>query len=750
LNSTRCHKKINLEMKKTAVISNGLWISRVALGLAIALVVARATMTQQLRDPFDVQPGSQVKAPRVLGAAGSVLLDLLMCVPAVLVLVRSSVDRTYMISFTRVHLFGFALAAWIVISTFWASDRFAAAVEATHWGAAIVLLWAISQLVDSWTRLRLVAAACFGTLLVLTAHGMVYRFVDVPDQRQSFLNNENQIYQQNGWSPDSFIAKQFKKKVMSGEIIGFSASPNTYAMMLVLLGLVTVGLAVQRISNRDEWGWPTAILLSMPAAVLMLWMTQCRAAIATPAIGLCLMAASAAGWAELKTLPRTWLADMHRRAYWIGVSIVLLGVAAVVGEGLYKGSLIHDSLTFRWRYWIGAKRIFVQHWLSGVGFANFGNYYLSVRLPIASEEIKDPHNFFVRIAVESGSIGAALLLAWMLRLWWEMTVPETVGQSDERPAPRPLASALTIAAAAMVINTLASVDFAQPGVWIFLEMLKRVLWLGLLFIGIVIGDMRSSTRQVVDDRPAPWILWAILASLAVFLLHNTIEFGFFESGPLGMFALLAGAVLGMRGIEGQPAEARFGARWGLTSIAMVLWLLMAAFWVRPMIYAEGQAQAGDDDLQANRPAAAEQEYTNALWGLPLRNGDYAMKLAVARAYASDPPAQVIDALDAAIAADPTYIKAYLTRAQFLMQFPSPSIQKVKQDYQTAIQLNPNDVDVRTEYAKALEHLGFPHEAADAYAAALNKNDGLSADEPKRLSPQQVQALRGKIAALQAE
>jgi Flp pilus assembly protein TadD len=82
--------------------------------------------------------------------------------------------------------------------------------------------------------------------------------------------------------------------------------------------------------------------------------------------------------------------------------------------------------------------------------------------------------------------------------------------------------------------------------------------------------------------------------------------------------------------------------------------------------------------------------------------------------------------------------------------PQPSLKKVKHDYQTAIDLNPNDVDVRTEYAAALEHLGLKLEAAQAYRAALEKNDGLSPDEPKRLTHQQVQSLRNKIATLEAE
>jgi hypothetical protein len=40
-------------------ISRSIWITRIALGLAIALVVARATMTQMLRDPFEPVPRFQ-------------------------------------------------------------------------------------------------------------------------------------------------------------------------------------------------------------------------------------------------------------------------------------------------------------------------------------------------------------------------------------------------------------------------------------------------------------------------------------------------------------------------------------------------------------------------------------------------------------------------------------------------------------------------------------------------------------------
>ncbi|MGH7178241.1 MAG: hypothetical protein ACREJC_12745, partial [Tepidisphaeraceae bacterium] len=69
-------------------------LTRAALLLAIALVVARATMMDALREPFDVAPNSP-DVPRGAGPASGVVLDLLCCAPALLVLLRFAIDRNF-------------------------------------------------------------------------------------------------------------------------------------------------------------------------------------------------------------------------------------------------------------------------------------------------------------------------------------------------------------------------------------------------------------------------------------------------------------------------------------------------------------------------------------------------------------------------------------------------------------------------------------------------------------------------------
>src|SRR4051794_24192623 len=67
-----------------------------AFGLALALVLARGMMSDSLRPPFEanVQAGS-VAEPRAPGAAAGLGLDVLCCVPALLVLLRGVMDRNF-------------------------------------------------------------------------------------------------------------------------------------------------------------------------------------------------------------------------------------------------------------------------------------------------------------------------------------------------------------------------------------------------------------------------------------------------------------------------------------------------------------------------------------------------------------------------------------------------------------------------------------------------------------------------------
>jgi O-antigen ligase len=747
------------------------WLTRLAFGISAALVLARATMLETLRNPLDVFPGQDAD-PRGPGAATGVVLDLVGCLPALLVLLRRAFDTRYPLRFTWSLLPLAGLACWTVASVAWSGDRFAAAVSGFHWLAASVLLWSTAQLVRDWKHLRLVAAIAFGLLLVQLGQGFYYRLVEHPEAVAQWAAKKEEILRQRGWEPGSFTAQQFEKRIASGEIMGFTASENSYGAVVVMLTFVAAGVLIQRMSDRGAPGWAAAVGIAIALSVVMILLLRSRTADLTPVIG---AAALTSVW-----LLRGWLGRNARLAYALGVGVVLLAIAAVVGHGLYHGTLPTDSLAFRWRYWVASAKLFARHPLLGVGWENFGPHYLSVRLPVAAEEIKDPHDFIVRFATELGVVGLVLLVAWMLTLWWDLTTRTAPGgdAADQEPGaidgasplpplrrigpgatpPTSAAAALRtivgIGAGGMVLNVLATIDWGQSTAYVTFELMKRVGMLCLFIVGTSVAALHSMERQELDDRPAPWALVGMLVGAGLFLVHNLVDFSLFEPGPMFLFMFLTGAALGIRmpsviAAGGSPRAPRV-ARFVLVA-AVIAWLATAVAFAAPVVIAEQAAAEGDAALGARQFDRSSEAFDRALSAVPY-DADYAFRAARALLFAEDPrrrAEKIFPLLDRAIATDPDRADYWLARANAEGLRPVPDLARLRAGYDAALRLDPNNVQVRLDYATMLRRLGDAAGARGQYAEALRYDDLLSPDEPKRLPPEKVAEVRNAIADLDA-
>src|SRR4051794_16255291 len=81
-------------VEPTTPSARGAWLTWVAFAVLVAVVVARMSMLETLRDPSPAEPGTPVP-PAGPGPTAGLVLDLLACAPALLVLVRRWVDRTF-------------------------------------------------------------------------------------------------------------------------------------------------------------------------------------------------------------------------------------------------------------------------------------------------------------------------------------------------------------------------------------------------------------------------------------------------------------------------------------------------------------------------------------------------------------------------------------------------------------------------------------------------------------------------------
>lgn len=727
-------------------------LTRAAFFLVLAVAVARCTFLESLRDPFPVSPGTAAY-PRGPGPAWSLALDLICGLSVLLVLLRRVVDRSYVLRWSAAQLLLLPLAVWTALSVKWADDKFAAMVEAANLAAALALLWSASQLVRSWLRLRIVAAVAYGLLLVFLAQGFYYKFAELPDTARTFLANKQSILSDRGYTADSFIARQFEKKILSGELLGFTSSANSFASLIVLLTVIGAAVAIQRRVDHDPPAWAAGLALALPLAVWLLIYTRSKAGMVLPILAVGMLLAT---WRFGRSLANHWT-----RWFWTTLAAVGAAIAAVVGYGLVRGGLPTASLNFRWRYWVAAWHILLGHPIRGVGWDNFGQRYLGARLPAAAEEVRDPHDFLVRFFVELGIIGGVLLLAWMIRLWWELARPIAPPPPADRPphAARAggFAKIFTLVLAILAINIFAGIDLHQDAGFIALELMKRIMYLAALVIGASMVALRSLEDPRLDDRPAPWILYGLLAGIGVFLIHNLIEFSLFEAGPLCLFGLLAGSALGARLPTLPTTRGRAAATVGLIGGAAI-WLAAAIYVWLPTARAEAAAHAGDDALRASRFEAATSAYDAARSDLP-RNADYAFRAGRALHYglnsliasgrlAGVPQqlrTQIMAYYGSAIGRNSSNVTPYLARASLALE--TGDRDQVLRDFDKALQLDPNEVSIHREYARALGLLGLRDQARSQLQLALHYNDLLDKSEPKRLPPDQVQAIQRQIASL---
>ncbi len=725
-------------------------LTQAAFGLALALVACRCMLLETIRDPFEINVGG-VAIPRGPGADASLVLDLLCCVPTMLVLLRRCLDKTYTIRWAWSLALIAPLVLWMAASLAWADDQFADVISTANFIAAMALLWAMSQIVRSWMRLRIIAAIAYGLLLAFLACGFYYKFIDMPILHEQ----QTKLLLQQGLDPNSFAGQSFAKKF--DELMGFNASPNSFAGLVVLLMTIGLGVVIQRIKDRDDPGWAVALAIFFPLAILLLVYTRSKAALVMPVLVVGLFAIL---WKW-----RGPMARQSKRWFWIGCGIVALCIAAVVGHGLVHHGLPTDSMNFRWRYWTAAWKMFLRHPLRGFGWENFGPHYVRDRLPAASEEIRDPHDFLVRFFVELGAVGGILLVAWLLRLWWELTRPITppavISPPKKTANYREVLFLAVIALAAIVINIAASLDFSQSGAYIFVELTKRLLYLCALLIGCLVVALRSLEHPRIDDRPAPWILYGILVGVGVFLIHNLIEFSLFEPGPLCLFGILVGTALGIR-LGNPPVRNPHISRVAVGALVgtCVIWLAAAGWIVVPVCRAEAAAHLGDDQLRAGHFVAAADDYGYADQLLPM-NADYAYRAGRALQASIGPPVplsdlaeldrairlkkQIVSWYSLAIEKDPVLLAAYHLRAILWLQTGNPD--RMIADFDKVMQLDPNEVSLRLEYARDLELFHLLRQARKQYELALSYNDQLDKTEPKRLSRKEEQAVRREMESL---
>ncbi len=719
-------------------VSRFAFLTRLAFRLAAVLAAARAMTSTYVRDVLPVLPLAPGELAPADGAGAStvVVLNTLCLLPAVLVLMRWMLDAGFRLSRSWSVVALAVLATWAFVSHVWSSDQYFTAIAASDWLAAAALIFAFASTARAWADLRLCAALAAGVLCVNIASGAYYVLVDHPQTVEDFMANLDQNLADRGIEPGSFRALQFLGRLERGEYGGFAASSNSYAATLGMLSLVTAGLAWSRLRTGPEkpWGWIIALAL-LPAAYLM-WRTGSRTALAAVVLA---TIALIVGWRL-----RGWLADHRRLALATIGGIVIVGIVCVIGYGMTFGTLPHVSMRFRWNYWLGAAGVFGESPIFGVGFGNFGDYFLTHRPAAAAEEVADPHNLFVRFFTETGIIGGALAVMWVVLLALETTRPIDAARSAEleaRPAagPRSTRGVVILGAAALALSFLAGVDLNAPPSFVTLELLKRFLFGMVLLLALFLGAATNRENPSPLGIPAPALAAAMLAAIAGIFLHAMVDVVLFEPAVLMSFVLVVGPLIGLRAGDGRAPPNYIRA--GVAGVVTIALLGFVALLIVPVMLAERAAARGDGLIRNSQFAAASEAFLAASERAPAGNVDFLMRAADAMYQAGD-AGRAMRLYELAAETNPRDPGPLMRLAALHEQ--RNELAAAAKALGDAVTLNPQEMSLRLRLADLYEALNRPGEAAEQRKAALDTNAAMAADEPERLDADTVRRIEAQI------
>ncbi|HBT75471.1 MAG TPA: hypothetical protein DEB39_00780 [Planctomycetaceae bacterium] len=234
--------------------------------------------------------------------------------------------------------------------------------------------------------------------------------------------------------PLSGERRLFEARLRSATPLGTYLLTNTLGGQLAPVFLLALFFAVKSLRAQHHRLRKTAAFLPALMLLFVLFLTRCRSAFVAISFGLVLSVA-------LSGSAKTTFVKIHgisrgavRLFSWKAAAGILLCLILVSGclffmLGTQSGGSFLDgakrSLGFRLEYWQASMRLIADHPLTGCGIGNFQQAYLRYKLPTASEEILDPHNFLIEITA-CGGIPAIMLFLCFLGIVFHRCV---------RPAP---------------------------------------------------------------------------------------------------------------------------------------------------------------------------------------------------------------------------------------------------------------------------------------------------------------------------
>jgi O-antigen ligase len=652
------------------------------------------------------------------------------------------------------------ILALLVISTFLAANRFNALAGTLDIATSLTAAWTILLLIHDRLLGRHARHAIFAAVIAILALGaakaLQQYFDEYPYLAQYLKEHTDEVLRAQGLDNDPAQAALFLARIKSGEVTGFGSFANVFAAQMSALVVLLTALLVAAIpllkpspvrppsstaranpppktvrhleykaahtplDQRTEIPGPIlvgiALVVVLAAALTTLYFTDSVGAIAATLMAVVLLLIGGL----FPDRVRAW-----RKPLLILTALAAIALpAAVIFWGVTHHGLPSKSLLFRWHYWTGTAPIIREHAFWGVGLFNFGDYYLRFKLPISPEDVKDPHNFFMRLAAETG-LPATLLIAALL-LWLIAAALSRRPPSVPAPDPidhSPLKPSLILAAVAALA-------------WAALHQLTEIpneytVLLALVYAAIAWAIFATALyllHQLPPRTLGYLALAAVIAALAMFL-YDQVNMAL-VTGPA---AMLFWILLALGNAPAAAPESNIENERGRKP-------KRAVFAAAPLALASAAALALAISLASDKfpwdPAPYEYQYIRDY----LSSQNPQLPPAEKSAYL----ARALDDLDAALARSPNSTELLMHRIGRRRELGQP----VAVDIRKILALDRANAAPRVLLALPDSDLPVAERIA-ILQQALEFNDQLPPDEPKRLTPDQLQLIQQTLTRLRS-
>ncbi|HEV2969972.1 MAG TPA: O-antigen ligase family protein [Pirellulales bacterium] len=432
--------------------------------------------------------------------------------------------------------------------------------------STLMAFFLLRQLAPIGREARALVVVMIALGMLLASSAFHQYFVTMPEDRAEFTAHPETMLQQAGiepMAPESAEFKAFKARLESREPFATFSLTNSLAAYLAPWLILTLGVAVSGIARKPPGTVPFFGVLGKKGdcppfrrrfsdrlTEKRVWLAA--AVCAVPITGALLLTRSRSAWIAAAVgagfvcvAPTATSANARRTRWMLVAGIAALSLACIGGLAIWRPDIVEPafrSFRFRLEYWQSTLGMIRDHPLVGCGPGNFGEYYEFYKLPIASEEIKDPHNFLFEVAANAGLPALILLLASLAGFAWRISPLSPCGRGAGGEGSEPT-------------NARSFGEFRYEG--------DAISWiLGGAALGVVLG-MALNHVLGFPIRLEEMIAGVLFGGVAVAIFRSWIQDGILPPSLLAIgVAVLLVALLAVGGMT-------FGG------VAGTLWLLMA-------------------------------------------------------------------------------------------------------------------------------------------------------------------------------